>query len=617
MTTVTPRPSPATPATWRLPGRLAYVVGHSYPWSGNGHAIRVHQMARALGGLGHEVIVFNRPGRPWDIAGFAPATRVATEQVIDGVRYVFLPGTAAPTLRLRERLRHAERVLMQAFEVFRPGAVLAASNWQTAEPAQNAARRWGCDFYDDQHGFWELSPGAEAPGFAGSEAWERDRQNDLRIARTATAVLVQSAAMRAELTRLGVPAERIHLVPNGVVEAPRPGRGLTRDAIGCTTRHLLGHIGPLAKHEGAGDLLDLLARLRRDGVDAGLLIVGSGAPAGPTGANTANGCEDRLRARAAELGIAGQVILVGAIPEDRAGPYYSLLDALVLPRRRVPATELAAPLQPYAAAARGVPVFMTDMAPLDEIARDVHASLFPEGDMGALAALLRETLQKGGHPAVTTPLKPAICWSRRAHVLSRLLRASAAALPDPAAQMCIIGDVGAAEAGSGQTRTPGPRFDTHKLAQVALRGQLGIGTLAALGPCAGLRARGRVIALTRVNILAELATAEPGLFAIDWAGLQAAAAAGGGSAGIPGEWDGLWSIGNMRLNRQVMDACRIALDRGWRMQVLGPVLRSRAPLFRTVAGVLDEVVPDAPAPSLAPSLAPSSSLSPVRQEAPQ
>lgn len=49
----------------------------------------------------------------------------------------------------------------------------------------------------------------------------------------------------------------------------------------------------------------------------------------------------------------------------------------------------------------------------------------------------------------------------------------------------------------------------------------------------------------------------------------------------------------MRLNRQIMDACRIALDRGWRLQVLGPVLRSRAPLFRTVAAIMEEQLPEA------------------------
>ena len=47
----------------------------------------------------------------------------------------------------------------------------------------------------------------------------------------------------------------------------------------------------------------------------------------------------------------------------------------------------------------------------------------------------------------------------------------------------------------------------------------------------------------------------------------------------------------MHLNRQIMDACRIALDRGWRLQVVGPVLRSQAPLFRTVSGVFEEVQP--------------------------
>jgi len=123
-----------TPRTFRLPERVAYVVSHSYPYSSNGYAVRTHEVARALIRRGHEVIVFNRPGRPWDIEGFSPTQSVPTEQVIDGVRYIFLPTPAAPDAARRERLRAAENVLVDAFEVFRPGMVLGVSNWENAEP---------------------------------------------------------------------------------------------------------------------------------------------------------------------------------------------------------------------------------------------------------------------------------------------------------------------------------------------------------------------------------------------------------------------------------------------------------------------------------------------------
>jgi len=47
-----------------------------------------------------------------------------------------------------------------------------------------------------------------------------------------------------------------------------------------------------------------------------------------------------------------------------------------------------------------------------------------------------------------------------------------------------------------------------------------------------------------------------------------------------------------------MDACSVALDRGWRVQVIGPMARSRAPLFQTVAQAFEEIGPDCATPSM-------------------
>jgi hypothetical protein len=131
-----------------------------------------------------------------------------------------------------------------------------------------------------------------------------------------------------------------------------------------------------------------------------------------------------------------------------------------------------------------------------------------------------------------------------------------------------------------------PRFDTHSLPRVALRARTGRLNVAALGPCAHLPEDTRLVRLTRTDILSELATGDVGRFVIDWAGLQT----------DPSEWADLWSIDNMRLNRLMMDACAIALDRGWQIQVVGPIARSRAPLFRTVSRVCEEILPSAAVP---------------------
>jgi len=576
-------PSSGAP-TFRFPERIAYVVSHSYPYSSNGYAVRTHEVAKALGARGHEMVVFNRPGRPWDIEGFPADRMVPCEQVIDGVRYVFLPTRSAPEDKLRARLREAERVLMEAFEVFRPGSVLAVSNWENAEPAQNAARRFGCAFFYEQRGFWEMSRAALAPAGPGVTAGtgqaadahadeaSRDRQNELRIARAARAVFTLNAAMRDELVARGVPAETIHLVPNGVGLPRPPARQVTRADLGITARHVIGYIGSLSAYEGVEDILDLLALLRGDGVDAAAMIVGSGLPKGLIDSRLDDPAERALRARAQELSLGAHVHFVPQVSWDQIGAYYGMADAIVIPRRRMAMTEMVAPLKPYAAAEHGVPVFMTDMPPLDEIARDVHASLFPEGDIAVLAALVRDAFENG-HPALTNPLRPGLHWLRRVRPISDLLAAEARAVAR-ALQADMI-----AEGGWGAMLQA--RFDLAAIPQVALARGHPASTVVCIGPGDTL-GQGTVIRASRQTLLAALGSETPGLFVIDWPGIRAEA---------DSEWAGLWSISNLRLTRQIMDACRIALDRGWRIRVLGPVHRSHAPLYRTVSGVVEEKMP--------------------------
>jgi glycosyltransferase involved in cell wall biosynthesis len=574
------------PGNWRLPRRLAYVVSHARPWSSNGYAVRTHAMARALTEAGHEVIVFTRPGRPWDIEGFAPAAPVEIERRIDGVRHICLPLPPMPGARPVQRLRAMADVLTEAFYAFRPGAVLAASNWETAEPARRAAGRTGATFFYEQRGFWEMGrPGGNAAAEAHQET---------EIAQAARAVFTLNGAMRDELVRRGVPEGRIHLVPNGIARPGRIDARVTRARLGCRAAHLLGYIGSLSAYEGVEILLDLVALLRAGGqagagrapLDVDALIVGSDAPKGLIG-TTPGAAEAALRAHAARLGIADHVHFVPQQSEDMVGSYYALCDAMVMPRRRTPVTELVPPVKPYAAAAYSLPVFMTDLPPLAEIAAEIRGSLFPEGDTATLAGMVHRALTEG-HPASVAVLDPGLDWSQRIQPVLRHLDAVAEA--EHARNSRLLGGaMGAGALLAPDMPAPAPRagqFDLAALPRVGLQGVLGGTQEARIGPeTISGEGASPVTRLTRANILEVLATAEPGRFVIDWAGLR--------RAGMQGEWAGLWSIEDMRLNRQIMDAVRIAMERGWRLQVIGPVHRSEAPLFRSVANVMEEILPAA------------------------
>jgi glycosyltransferase involved in cell wall biosynthesis len=138
-------------------------------------------------------------------------------------------------------------------------------------------------------------------------------------AHRAAACVTVCAALAKPLDQLGVPAERIRVLRNGVdLGLFRPGdRAGARRALGLDGPTLLS-VGLLIERKGHHLVIDALAGL--PGVT--LLVAGSGP--------------DRaaLERRAAERGVAGRVRFLGEVAHERLPALYGAADALVLASSR-------------------------------------------------------------------------------------------------------------------------------------------------------------------------------------------------------------------------------------------------------------------------------------------
>jgi glycosyltransferase involved in cell wall biosynthesis len=128
------------------------------------------------------------------------------------------------------------------------------------------------------------------------------------IARRADAVVTVSEHSRAALVAAGVPAERVHVVREGVAAAP-PTDGWPEAWTGGLRLLHLGRLEPRKRPDLA---IDTLAVLRREGVDASLVLAGEGP-------------QDELAARAA-----GQPVrFLGRVSEADKWRLYDSADVLL------------------------------------------------------------------------------------------------------------------------------------------------------------------------------------------------------------------------------------------------------------------------------------------------
>jgi glycosyltransferase involved in cell wall biosynthesis len=188
------------------------------------------------------------------------------------------------------------------------------------------------------------------------------------------AVVAVSRPLVDRLTRAGVPAPKIQLIPNGRA----PGRPATRDearrllGLAASTR-VVGWVGRLTPEKGPDILLEAAASLP---VDVHVSLVGEG----PMRAD--------LERRAESLGLDSRVRWHGIV--DSADRLLSAFDVVVLSSR----TE-GTPMVLLEAMAAGVPVVASAVGGVPDVVSDREAILTPADDPRALAAGIVAALDRG------------------------------------------------------------------------------------------------------------------------------------------------------------------------------------------------------------------------------
>lgn len=191
--------------------------------------------------------------------------------------------------------------------------------------------------------------------------------------RHAAAIVTVARALKDRLVELGVPAERIEVLRNGV-DARQFGpvdRELWRRRLGFTRTTLLsvGNLLPLKRHDLTIRSLHLLPEVE-------LVIVGDGPERAALGA------------LARDSGVHDRVRFAGALPQEELVHYYGSADVLVLASSREGWANVL-----LESMACGTPVVATSVGGTPEVVNAPEAGvLLEEGTPEALAAALRRLL---------------------------------------------------------------------------------------------------------------------------------------------------------------------------------------------------------------------------------
>ncbi len=197
------------------------------------------------------------------------------------------------------------------------------------------------------------------------------------LARRTTRLVAVSPEVRDELVALGVaPPERFSVIRLGLdlerrIASAEGDESEFRALFGIApSSFVVGWVGRMTAIKRVPDVLEAFGRLREQGIDATLCLVGDGPD------------RELVERRAHELGVSRNTVFVGY--QRDVAPYYSFFDVLLL----TSANE-GTPAVAIEALAAGTPVVATDVGGVADVVADgLDGILVPEGDIEALAAAL-------------------------------------------------------------------------------------------------------------------------------------------------------------------------------------------------------------------------------------
>jgi len=359
--------------------RILHVLDHSLP-THSGYTFRTRALMKA------------QVAKGWEVAGVTGVRHPEPGpdgETVDGLTF-YRTAPIAPGMPVINEWREigalARRVEALA-QTWKPDVLHAHSPVLDGLAALRVGKRLGIPVIYEIRAFWEDASVGNGTGREGSLRYRLTKMLETHAVKAAEAVAVICEGLRGDLIARGIDPAKITVSPNGVdldlFGDPPPRDDALADTLGIAADDaVIGYIGSFYDYEGIDDLIAAMPALVAVQPRARLLLVGGGP------------MEAALKAQAEASPAAAQIHFVGRVPHHQVERYYSLIDILAYPRKKMRLTDIVTPLKPLEAMAQGKLVAASDVGGHRELIEDGQTgTLFAPDDPTAIADALAKLLE--------------------------------------------------------------------------------------------------------------------------------------------------------------------------------------------------------------------------------
>ena len=359
--------------------RILHVLDHSLP-AHSGYTFRTRALMKA------------QTAKGWEVAGVTGVRHPEPgpgSETVDGLTFYRTPqiAPARPPIREWREIGALAKRIEALVREWKPDLLHAHSPVLDGLAALRVGKKLGIPVLYEIRAFWEDAAVGNGTGREGSLRYRLTKGLETHAVKSADAVAVICEGLRGDLIARGIDPDKIIVSPNGVdldlFGDPPPRDDALGESLVLTADDIvIGYIGSFYDYEGIDDLIAAMPALVATQPKARLLLVGGGP------------MEAALKTQAAASPAAAQIHFVGRVPHHEVERYYSLIDILAYPRKKMRLTDLVTPLKPLEAMAQGKLVAASDVGGHRELIEDgATGTLFAPDDPAAIANVLADLLE--------------------------------------------------------------------------------------------------------------------------------------------------------------------------------------------------------------------------------